>query len=121
MKRHSLILLMGVLAFMACKSVPKVASDAQAYQLVQGIPEVQEYVTELIKSDAKPYMRLESGGNGPFYEFYVGSNQTTHTVIWKRFKVDRKTGEARVYDNKTDEYVSLDEWRARIKSGVMTK
>lgn len=122
MKHRSLVfLLIGTLFLVACTPASKVTSDEQAYQLVQNVPEVQEYVTELVKGDTKPYMRLESVNKDPFYEFYVGSSQPTHTVIWRRFKVDRKTGQIKVYDNKADEYVSLDEWRTRVKSGLMSK
>lgn len=121
MKRNGLVLLMIILSAVACKSSSKVISNEQAYQMVQGIPEVQEYVAELVRDHAKPYMRLESESDDPFYEFYVGSDQPTHTVVWKRFRVDRKSGVATVYDNKADEYVTLEEWRERIKTGVMTK
>lgn len=122
MKHEILVfLLIGTLSLVACNPASKVTSAEQAYPLVQNVPEVQEFVAELVKNDAKPYMRLESVDKDLFYEFYVGSSQPTHTVIWRRFKVERKTGQVQVYDNNADEYVSLDEWRTRVKTGLMSK
>lgn len=105
----------------SCKHSMQVTSEEQAYQFVQKVPEVQDFVADLVNMGAKPYIRMEASDNASLYEFYVGSNELTHTAVWKRFRVDRKTGQIQVYDNKADEYVPLDEWRTRVKTGLMSK
>lgn len=112
-----LILLLSVAA---CSS-EKISSNEHAMQQIQNIPEFKEFVDSIPSDVAKPYIRAEVKDESPFYEFYVGTSLPTHTVLWKRFRINRQSGEITVYDDRTDEYVTLDEWAVRVKLGTMPR
>ncbi len=90
-------------------------TNTDAFNKISNLPEVKAYFQKLgeVEKGVKPVIREESDnpdGNNLF-EYYVGESHTTHSVLWNRFAVNRRSGEVFVFNQEEGEYIPINKWR----------
>ncbi|MFH0799221.1 MAG: hypothetical protein V2A66_03460 [Pseudomonadota bacterium] len=121
MKRAFILLLAPLVLFGASIiSCAKVSlPETAAFGKVQNLPEVQLFMAKVNKAgnDVRPIIRQEESdaSSGNLIEFYVGESHPTHNVLWNRFAVDKTTTQIFVFDAESGEYVSIEDWRNKLK------
>lgn len=91
-------------------------SETASLNKIQKLPEVQSFIEKIDKVEGvHPIIRQEdsSAGNSNLFEYYVGELYPTHSVLWNRFVIDKKTSEIFIFDIESGDYISLEHWRTK--------
>lgn len=90
----------------------KGVSQKEARQIVEKIPEVQEFADMLAQHRSRLVIYPEElGENKNLHQFYVGESLGDHTNRWNTFGVDKKSGEIFVFDMMRGKFLPYTQWQ----------
>lgn len=93
--------------------------------LLKMVPELNEWNDDLkivSNNTVNLYITLEDTnfstpkGDSSYYEFYVGENHQTHTVVLQHFLICKDSKMVYAYDLPNDIVLTLKEWRNNLKN-----
>ncbi|MFA5800340.1 MAG: hypothetical protein WC840_05295 [Candidatus Peribacteraceae bacterium] len=118
MGKNKIIIFAILLSLFSISCAKGGLTETASFSKIHKLPEVQSFIEKIGRVEGvRPVIRQEesSAENANLFEYYVGESYPTHSVLWNRFAVDKKTSEVFVFDIESGDYISIEKWREKQK------